>query len=128
MHLPRCRGKEGMTNSFGSHEDSGGRQGEGWGGGSVDGEERKGQRNWDGGVMDEGMECVWREREGMIERKRRTARVAVEEGATRREGRPESGKISRNATIMRTKGRKRKGEMDEKQRGEEGGCQREQTR
>lgn len=27
VHLPRCRGKRGMTNSFGSHEDREGRQG-----------------------------------------------------------------------------------------------------
>ena len=27
MHLPRCRGKRGMTNSFGSHEENGWRQG-----------------------------------------------------------------------------------------------------
>lgn len=47
VHLPRCRGVGGVTNSFGSHEESGWRQERMWGergGGGIDEEERDGER------------------------------------------------------------------------------------
>lgn len=37
VHLPRCRRKRGVTNSFGSHEENGWRRGEMGGGGGRDG-------------------------------------------------------------------------------------------